>query len=137
MVIFQCFSSHNPTKLRQTTMDWEWRRFYRSFINLTELRKGRVTCQRLIGDIKQAWKISFFSISDFAAFLRAGNPCRRHNKYFIYSCFEKSCGKKSVKKHAEISLVLFSFTSGFQRNLRKVIVGTRHRRLDEVIYLNC
>ena len=82
-------------------------------------------------------KISFFSISDFAAFLRAGNPCRRHNKYFIYRCFEKSCGKKSVKKHAEISLVLFSFTSGFQRNLRKVIVGTRHRRLDEVIYLNC
>ena len=49
----------------------------------------------------------------------------------------KVAGKKSVKKHAEISLVLFSFTSGFQRNLRKVIVGTRHRRLDEVIYLNC
>ena len=81
-------------------------------------------------------KISYFSISVFAAFLRARNPCRTH-KYFIYSCFKKSCGKKSVKKHAEISLVLFSFTSGFQRNLRKVIVGTRHRRLNEVIYLNC
>ena len=60
-----------------------------------------------------------------------------HINTLYTAALRKVAGIKSVKKHAEISLVLFSFTSGFQRNLRKVIVGTRHRRLNEVIYLNC
>ena len=45
----QCFSNHNPRKFRQTTMDREEWRFCHSFINLTEWREMRVTCQQLIG----------------------------------------------------------------------------------------
>ena len=136
MVIFQCFSSHNPTKLRQTTMDWDGEGFAVHSSTWRSCAKGEWRVSGWLAISNRPEKISYFSISVFAAFLRARNPCRTH-KYFIYSCFKKSCGKKRVKKHAEISLVLFSFASGFQRNLRKVIVGTRHRRLNEVIYLNC
>ena len=54
--IFQCFSSHNPEKFRQKTLEWEWWRLRRSFMNLTEWCERRVTCQQLIGDIKHTWK---------------------------------------------------------------------------------
>ena len=49
---FQCSSSHNPKQFLQTTLDWERWRLCRSFINLTEWRERRVTCQQLNGDIK-------------------------------------------------------------------------------------
>ena len=58
--IFQCFSSHNPRKFRQTTADWELWRLCRSFINLTEWRERRVMCQQLISDIKHTWKNTLF-----------------------------------------------------------------------------
>ena len=54
--IFQCFSSHNPEKFRQKTLEWEWWRLRRSFMNLTEWCERRVKCQQLIGDIKHTWK---------------------------------------------------------------------------------
>ena len=56
MQIFQCFSSHNPKRFRQTTLDWEYWRLYHSFINLIEWRERQVTCQQLIGDMKHMWK---------------------------------------------------------------------------------
>ena len=44
-------------------MDREWWRLCRSFINLTEWREWRVTCQQLIGNIKHTWKnIVFFHV---------------------------------------------------------------------------
>ena len=103
-------------------MDWDGEGFAVHSSTWRSCAKGEWRVSGWLAISNRREKISYFSISVFAAFLRARNPCRTH-KYFIYSCFKKSCGKKSVKKHAEISLVLFSFASGFQRNLRKVIVG--------------
>ena len=57
---FCVLAAITQNKFRQTTLDWEWRRLRRSFINLTEWRKRRVTCQRLIGDIKHTWKNTIF-----------------------------------------------------------------------------
>ena len=54
---FRCFSSHNPKRFLQTTLDWERWRLCRSFTNLTEWRERWVTCQQLSGDIKHTWKI--------------------------------------------------------------------------------
>ena len=42
----------------------------RSFINLTEWRERRVTCQQQIGNIKHVKKYRIVT-----AFLRVGNPC--------------------------------------------------------------
>ena len=50
--IFQCFNRHNLWKFRQPTLYWESWRLCRSFINLTEWRQRRVTCQQLISYIK-------------------------------------------------------------------------------------
>ena len=43
---------------RQTTLDWEWWRLCCSFVNLTEWRERRVTCQQLISNTRE--KISHF-----------------------------------------------------------------------------
>ena len=53
-------SSHNPNTSRQKTLDWEWWRLCCSFINLTEWRERRVTCQQLIDNIKHTWKDTIF-----------------------------------------------------------------------------
>ena len=58
--IFQCFSRHNPRKVRQTTLYWESWRLCPSFINLTEWRQRRVTCHELIGYINTRKKIRYF-----------------------------------------------------------------------------
>ena len=46
-----------------------------SFINLTEWRQRRVTCQQLIGYINTREKIRYFFTCVVTAFLRAGNSC--------------------------------------------------------------
>ena len=46
-----------------------------SFINLTEWRQRRVTCQQLIDYINTGEKIRYFFTCVVKAFLRAGNPC--------------------------------------------------------------
>ena len=46
------------------TLDRERRRLCRSFINLTEWRERRVTCQQLIGDIKYTRKNTISLISE-------------------------------------------------------------------------
>ena len=43
--IFQGFSSHNPRNFDRT-LDWERWTIYYSFINLSEWRKSRMTCQQ-------------------------------------------------------------------------------------------
>ena len=73
--IFQCFNRHNLWKFRQPTLYWESWRLCRSFINLTEWRQRRVTCQQLIGYINTREKIRYFFTCVVTAFLRAGNPC--------------------------------------------------------------
>ena len=65
------FSSRNPKKFRQTTLDWEWWMLCRSFFTLA--RKAS-DVQQLIGDIKHTWKISYFYTCVVTAFLGAGNP---------------------------------------------------------------
>ena len=50
---FSVFWQPQSEKFRQTTLDWEWWRLRRSFINLIEWRERLVTSQQLIGDIKQ------------------------------------------------------------------------------------
>ena len=71
--IFQCFSSHNPGTFRQTTLNWEWWRLCRSFIN--NRRERRLTCQQLIGYIKHTWKISYFSACVVRAFQGCESRC--------------------------------------------------------------
>ena len=46
------------------TLDRERRRLCRSFINLTEWRERRVTCQQLIGDIKYTRKNTISLVSE-------------------------------------------------------------------------
>ena len=58
--IFQCFNRHNLWKFRQPTLYWESWRLCRSFINLTEWRQRRVTCQQLISYINTREKIRYF-----------------------------------------------------------------------------
>ena len=72
--IFQCFNRHNLWKFRQPTLYWESWRLCRSFINLTEWRQRRVTCQQLIGYINIRQKVRYFFTCVVTAFLRAGNP---------------------------------------------------------------
>ena len=66
------FWSYNPKIFRKTTFDWEWWRLCRSFINLTEWRKGRraKTYQQLIGDINRTAKHTWKNIVFFHVFLR-------------------------------------------------------------------
>ena len=68
--IFQCFSSHNPKRFRQTTLDWEWWRLCRSFINLSEWRESS-----WLPISNTRGKISHFFTCVVTDFLRAGNPC--------------------------------------------------------------
>ena len=68
--IFQCSSSHNPKRFRQTTLDWEWWWLCRSFINLSEWRESS-----WLPISNTRGKISHFFTCVVTDFLRAGNPC--------------------------------------------------------------
>ena len=74
-IFLKCFRRHYSRKLWQTTLYWESWRLCCSFINLTEWRQRRVTCQQLIGYINTREKIRYFFTCVVTAFLRAGNPC--------------------------------------------------------------
>ena len=70
--LFIFFSSHNLKKFWQTTLDWEWWRLCRSFINLTECRGWGVSSWLAISNTRE--KIPHFFKCAVTAFLRAGNP---------------------------------------------------------------
>ena len=57
--IFQC--RHNPRKFPQTTLDWEWWRLWRSFINRTEWHERRVTFSRWLAISNTLEKYGNFS----------------------------------------------------------------------------
>ena len=71
MRIFQCFSCYNAREFRQTSVDWDWWGVCHRFINLTDWRERRVTCQQLLV-ISDKWKGFIFS----RALFRTGNSCK-------------------------------------------------------------
>ena len=72
---FKVFSPPLLEKALTNNLYWESWRLCCSFINLTEWRQRRVTCQQLIGYINTREKIRYFFTCVVAAFLSAGNHC--------------------------------------------------------------
>ena len=72
---FLAFNSHKLKKFWQTTLDWEWWRLCRLFINQTKWRERGLTCQQLIGDIKHTWKDFVFFPACCYGFSEGWNPC--------------------------------------------------------------
>ena len=115
----QCFSSLNPKRFRQTTLDWECWRLCRSFVNLTEWREGRVTCQQLVGDIEHTWKKT---ILIYWYIVTAFFQCRKS----LYNTIDYMIKRSYSFSHsADSSNVDSNVSSAYQSSLGDIVDQSR------------
>ena len=109
--IFQCFSSHYPKRFRQTTLKWEWWRPRRSLINPAEWRDRWVTCQQLIGDIKQSWKYTIFFQVCCSGFSQGWKSLYNTVVYMIKTFAARTTSKMMppLQDHEDFSSKIFSY----------------------------